>query len=228
MKSQQQHPTYKLVFTLISGSTRQFHSICKHICQLISTNQYQNTVRKPQVTQRLSTQQQQQHPTQQLNRNIVNPTMPIKDATTSTTTSTITTLTNLTPQKRNSNMLLLANSAIVQQPSTTITTATTTTPSPSSSSSSSCTTSSTSSSSSSSAVQPLQLPLIHQTSQHQGVPNVLEMSSNQNNIQTAYNTPLSQNKQRRSSNTSVNSSPYIINQSPHQAFVAQQKQSNGK
>ena len=30
--------SYKILFTLINGSTKQFHQLCKHICNLISMN----------------------------------------------------------------------------------------------------------------------------------------------------------------------------------------------
>ena len=34
------YPTFKILFTLINGSTKQFHQLCKHICSLISMNSY--------------------------------------------------------------------------------------------------------------------------------------------------------------------------------------------
>lgn len=56
-----QNPSYKILFTLLSGSTRQFHSLCKHICMLISNNtNYTNSNAHHQRQARLAQQQLKQ------------------------------------------------------------------------------------------------------------------------------------------------------------------------
>ena len=52
--------SYKIVFTLINGSTKQFHQLCKHICNLISMNYSQvHSQHHRQQQQQLQLQQQQ-------------------------------------------------------------------------------------------------------------------------------------------------------------------------
>jgi len=65
-----QNPSYKILFTLLSGSTRQFHSLCKHICMLIGSNtNYVNSnahhQRQARLHQQQLKQQQQAHIQQQ-------------------------------------------------------------------------------------------------------------------------------------------------------------------
>lgn len=61
----QQNQSYKILFTLINGSTKQFHQLCKHICSLISMNYSTTHGHHRQQQQRLLQQQQQQsQPTQ--------------------------------------------------------------------------------------------------------------------------------------------------------------------
>ena len=60
-----QSPSYKILFTLINGSTKQFHQLCKHICSLISMNyssvhSHRQQQQQLQQQQRLAQQQQQQ------------------------------------------------------------------------------------------------------------------------------------------------------------------------
>lgn len=56
-----QNPSYKILFTLLSGSTRQFHSLCKHICMLIGNNTtYTNSAHSQRQARQLKQQQQQQ------------------------------------------------------------------------------------------------------------------------------------------------------------------------
>ncbi len=58
----QTNPQYKILFTLLSGSTRQFHQLCKHICMLIgnNTNYINSHTHQSRQQQRLQQQQQQQ------------------------------------------------------------------------------------------------------------------------------------------------------------------------
>ena len=51
--------SYKILFTLINGSTKQFHQLCKHICNLISMNYSQvHSQHHRQQQQQLQLQQQ--------------------------------------------------------------------------------------------------------------------------------------------------------------------------
>ncbi len=60
------NPSYKILFTLLSGSTRQFHSLCKHICMLIGNNTtYNNSSAHSQRQARLHQQQLKQQQQQQ-------------------------------------------------------------------------------------------------------------------------------------------------------------------
>jgi len=61
--------SYKIVFTLINGSTKQFHQLCKHICNLISMNysQVHSQHHRQQQQQQLQLQQQQRLQKQQVN-----------------------------------------------------------------------------------------------------------------------------------------------------------------
>ena len=52
--------SYKILFTLINGSTKQFHQLCKHICNLISMNYSQvHGNHNRQHAQQIQLQQQQ-------------------------------------------------------------------------------------------------------------------------------------------------------------------------
>lgn len=62
-----QNPSYKILFTLLSGSTRQFHSLCKHICMLIGNNTtYTNSNPHHQRQARLHQQQLKQQQQMQM------------------------------------------------------------------------------------------------------------------------------------------------------------------
>ncbi len=61
------NPSYKIVFTLLSGSTRHFNSLCKHICMLIGNNtNYTNSTAHHQRQTRLHQQQLKQQQQQVL------------------------------------------------------------------------------------------------------------------------------------------------------------------
>jgi len=70
----QSNPSYKIVFTLLSGSTRHFNSLCKHICMLIGNNtNYTNSTAHHQRQTRLHQQQLKQQQQQQQQQQQIHP-----------------------------------------------------------------------------------------------------------------------------------------------------------
>ena len=187
---QQNIQAYKILFTLMTGSSRQFQQICKHICQLVSSHNYlsiqQRNLRQQQQKQvQLQAQQQQQSQLQSSNNNTniisnsINHVLQQQQQPTQLTFNNNN--NNNTPMsRRNSNVSSNTNCTL-------------NTPSPSTSSS----TSSTSSTGSTNAS-----PMIHLQQHTSPLPIITNIESSNNTNNSINNV----NKARISSNSTLNSS----------------------